>query len=67
MANIGISAQFGGQDAADSVLKEFNRLKKAAKGIEAIEFPFEKLAFILRVNGVVNDHGTGGLGPIVKK
>lgn len=61
-SRIDFSAQFGGQDAADAVLKHFKALKAAAKGIELSGFPYPKLAFILRVDGEVSQYGFSGTG-----
>jgi len=61
MAIIDFSAQFGGRDAAAAVLPHFKKLKSAAKGIYLSDFPFPKLAFILRVDGDVNQYGASGI------
>lgn len=62
MAIVDFSAQFGGRDAAAAVLPHFKILKSAAKGVSLSEFPFPKLAFILRVDGDVNQYGESGIG-----
>lgn len=62
MTMIDFSAQFGGHDAASAVLPYFKALKSASKGIHLEGFPFPKLAFILRVDGEVNQYGSSGIG-----
>ena len=59
---IDFSAQFGGRDAADAVLPYFKALKAAARDLEFTGFPFPELAFILRVDGEVNQFGFSGTG-----
>ncbi len=59
---IQFSAEFGGQDAADAVLPHFKALKSAERGITCEGFPFPKLAFILRVDGMVHCFGQSGAG-----
>ena len=61
-ATIDFSAEFGGRDAADAVLRHFKALKAASKGITLSGFPYPKLAFILRVDGSVNRYGFSGVG-----
>jgi hypothetical protein len=61
-ASIDFSAQFGGRDAAAAVLGHFKALKAAAKGICIEKFPLPKLAFILRVDGEVNEYNLSGPG-----
>jgi hypothetical protein len=63
-AQIDFSAQFGGRDAAAAVLPHFKALKSAARGVELKDFAFLKLAFILRVDGEVNQYGLSGVGGI---
>ena len=62
MTTIDFSAQFGGRDAATAVLPYFKILKLASEGIHLEGFPFPKLAFILRVDGEVNQYGPSGIG-----
>jgi hypothetical protein len=59
-AVIDVSAQFGGRDAAQTVLPYFKALKEAAKGATVPGFVARKLAFILRVDGEVNTYGDSG-------
>ncbi len=59
---IDFSAQFGGRDAAAAVLPHFNALKTASHGIQLAGFPFPKLAYILRVDGEINQYGLSGAG-----
>jgi hypothetical protein len=61
-ATIDVSAQFGGRDAADAAMSHFKALKLAAKDIAVDSFPFPQLAFILRVDGNVNQYGFSGTG-----
>jgi hypothetical protein len=61
-STIDFSAQFGGTDAASFVLPHFKALKAAAQGISVTNFPLPELAFILRVDGEVNQYGLSGLG-----
>ncbi|MGC1274435.1 MAG: hypothetical protein WBC44_12065 [Planctomycetaceae bacterium] len=61
-ATIDFSAVFGGRDAAAAVLPHFKALKAAAKGITLNGFPYPQLAFILRVDGDVNQYGFSGTG-----
>ena len=61
-ATIDFSAQFGGRDAAAIVLPHFKALKAAAKEITLDAFPYQQLAFILRVDGEVNQYGFSGTG-----
>jgi hypothetical protein len=61
-AALGFSAQMGGGDADRAVSPHFNALKKACKGVSIAEFPFPQLAFILRVDGVVQQYGLSGPG-----
>ncbi len=58
------AAEFGGQDAAQSVLPHFQALKQAAKEASLEGFPFPNLTFILRVDGEVHAHGIPGLSNI---
>lgn len=62
MASVVFSAQFGGRDAATTVLPHFKALKESAQGIVLNGFPFSELAFILRVDGEVNQYGFSGAG-----
>lgn len=61
---IEVSAEFGGRDAAAKVLPHFRALKEAARGINLADFPFEKLGYILRVDGEVTGYGLAGAGNI---
>jgi hypothetical protein len=62
ISSIDFSAEFGGRDAAAAVLPHFNALKAAARGVHLEGFPFAKLAYILRVDGEVNQYGLSGVG-----
>lgn len=62
MTNIDFSAQFGGRDAAAVVLPHFKALKAASHGVHLEGCPFPKLAFILRVDGEVNQYELSGSG-----
>lgn len=59
---IEFSAQFGGRDAATAVLPHFHALKTVAIHCSLADFPFESMAFILRVDGEVNSYGLSGPG-----
>jgi len=59
-----VSAQFGGRDAAQSLLPHFWTLKSAVQGKSLDGFPFPQLAFILRVDGEVNTYGLSGSGNV---
>ncbi len=61
---IDFSAQFGGRDAAAAVLPHFKALKIASSELRLAGFPFAKLAYILRVDGEVNEYGISGAGNI---
>lgn len=61
-AEIDFSAQFGGRDAADAVLPHFRALKAAAREKSLESLPFEKLAFILRIDGEITEFGQSGVG-----
>ena len=61
-ASIDISAQFGGRDSAAAVLPHFKALKRAAAETPLDDFPFPKLAYILRVDGDVKAYGFRGQG-----
>lgn len=61
---IDFSAEFGGRDAADAVLPHFKALKAASRGLHFEGFPFPQLAFILRVDGKVNEYGFSGVGEL---
>ena len=63
-ATLDVSAQFGGRDAAKAVLPHFKALKGAAKSGGIASFPVPKLAFILRVDGEVNEYGLSGAGNV---
>jgi len=63
-ATIEISAQFGGRDAAAKVLPHFRALKAAGQGVVVPSFPFDKLGFILRVDGEVTSYGLSGAGNV---
>lgn len=58
---IDFSAQFGGRDAADAMLPHFRALKAAARDKSLNSLPFDKLAFILRVDGEVTEFGQSGV------
>ena len=58
------SAQFGGRDAAESTLPSFRRLKDAAAGVEIVGFPYPELAFVLRVDGDIQQFSLSGLGDV---
>lgn len=62
ISTIDFSAQFGGRDAAAAVLPHFKALKVAAKGVTLDAFPYPQLAFILRVDGEINQYGFSGTG-----
>ena len=51
IAVIDFSAQFGGREAAAALLPHFKALKAVASGLVIENFPFKKIAFILRVDG----------------
>lgn len=59
---IDFSAQFGGRDGAAAVLPHFKALKMASHGIQLAGFPLPKLAYILRVDGEINQYGLSGAG-----
>ena len=61
-ASIDFSAEFGGKDVAAAVPPHFRALKKASRELVMAEFPFAKLAFILRVDGEVNQYELSGAG-----
>jgi hypothetical protein len=61
-SEIGFSAQFGGQDAATAVLPHFKALQVASQGLRFEGFPYPELAFILRVDGEVNQYELSGAG-----
>lgn len=61
-ARIDFSAEFGGRDAATAVLPHFRALKAASRELFLDGFPFETLAFILRVDGEVNRYQLSGAG-----
>ena len=63
-AAIVFSAQFGGQDAAEAILPHFKALKSVSRDLSIDNFPFESLAFVLRVDGKVNSYNLSGLGNI---
>lgn len=62
IATIDFSAQFGGREAATALLPHFKALKAVAKDLSIEEFPFKKMAFILRVDGEVNSYNLSGPG-----
>ena len=62
IATIEVSAQFGGRDAAAAALPHFKALKAVATNFSIAEFPFNSLAFILRVDGEVNSYDLSGPG-----
>lgn len=64
-SQIDFSAQFGGRDAAMVVLPHFKALKAASRDLRLKGFPFPKLAYILRVDGEVNQYGLSGAGNLV--
>jgi hypothetical protein len=59
-SRIDFSAQFGGSDAATSVLPHFRVLKAVARELSHENFPYEQLAYILRVDGEVTQYGIHG-------
>jgi hypothetical protein len=61
-SRVDFSAQFGGQDAATSVLPHFKALKAASRELHLEGFPFPTLAFILRVDGEVHRYQLSGAG-----
>jgi hypothetical protein len=61
-AAIEIAAQFGGRDAAQVAMPHFKALKAAARGGGVRNFPVPELAFLLRVDGEVNEYGLSGAG-----
>lgn len=61
-STIDFSSQFGGRDAAAAVLPHFKALKAVAKEVTLDAFPYPQLAFILRVDGEVNQYGFSGTG-----
>lgn len=63
-SEIDFSAEFGGRDAAAAVLQHFRLLKNAASETRLVAFPFQKLAFILRVDGEVATFGVRGASNI---
>ncbi len=63
-ASIDISAQFGGRDSAAALLPHFTALKRAAGETRLDDFPFPKLAYILRVDGDVKTYGFRGAANI---
>lgn len=63
-SRIDFSAQFGGRDAATIVLPHFKALKAASSKLSLEGFPFPKLAYILRVDGEVNQYGLSGAGSL---
>ena len=62
IAVIDFSAQFGGREAAAALLPHFKALKAVASGLVIENFPFKKIAFILRVDGEVNSYNLSGPG-----
>lgn len=60
-SQIDFSAEFGGRDAAAAVLPHFKALKAASAGLRLEGFPFPLLAFILRVDGDVNQYHLSGV------
>ncbi len=64
MTEIDFSAEFGGGYAAEIVLPDFKALKKASKGVLLEDFPFKELAFILRVDGEIQQYGLPSVGNI---
>lgn len=61
-AIIDFSAQFGGREAATALLPHFKALKAVASDLAIDNFPFKKMAFILRVDGEVNSYNLSGPG-----
>lgn len=64
LTQIDFSAQFGGRDAAAVALPHFKALKAASRELRLEGFPFPKLAFILRVDGEINQYQISGAGNI---
>lgn len=63
-ATIEFSAQFGGRDAAAAALPHFRILKSIAHNYSIEKFPFQSLAFILRVDGEITEYNLSGPGNI---
>jgi hypothetical protein len=63
-ATLDVSAEFGGEDAAQVGLPHFKTLKTAKEGITVGGFPFPQIAFILRVDGGIHSYGLSGLGNV---
>ena len=61
---IDFSAQYGGRDAAASVMPHFKALKSASRDLHLEGFPFPKLAYILRVDGEICQYQLAGAGNI---
>lgn len=61
-STIEVSAQFGGNDAADAVLPHYRALKAAEVRCTIAGLPFRQMAFILRVDGSVNSYHLVGAG-----
>jgi len=62
IATIDFSAQFGGREAATALLPHFKALKAVASDLAIENFPFKKMAFILRVDGEVSSYNLSGPG-----
>jgi hypothetical protein len=56
------SADFGGRDAAAAVLPFFHAIKQACLQTAIHDFPFPRLAFVLRVDGDVHTFGPPTVG-----
>ncbi len=61
-ATVDFSAQFGGKEAATALLPHFKALKAIASDIAIENFPFRKIAFILRVDGEISSYKLSGPG-----
>lgn len=61
-ATVDFSAQFGGKEAATALLPHFKALKAVAGDLAIENFPFRKMAFILRVDGEINSYKLSGPG-----
>ena len=64
MSVIDFSGQFGGRDAHEALRPHFRLLKAAAKSVVLHGLPWPELAFILRVDGDVNQYGASGPGNV---
>lgn len=62
--SIGVSAEFGGRDAAQAVLPHFKALKRAAETVALKGFPARDLTLILRVDGEIRSYAATGPGAV---